>query len=97
MRRLAGMYDVIIPALDKRYSQYIERTDSLMDAPSVRIMERILADQARMLRDAQDMYGKLPVLRIAKDEWATHLAARESGIESFVIHRLEQPVAPSTA
>src|SRR4026207_1505398 len=39
--RLVGFYDVLLPALQNRYQNYLKETDPLMDAPSVRILERI--------------------------------------------------------
>ena len=48
-QRLAAMYDVLLPALAERQRRYLERTDRLVDAPTVRILERFLADRARMI------------------------------------------------
>src|SRR2546427_9205423 len=31
--RLAGFYEVMLPALDARYQRYLDETDGLMDAP----------------------------------------------------------------
>ena len=47
--RLAAMYDVVVPGLVARQRRYLEQTDKLVDAPTVRILERYLADTARMI------------------------------------------------
>ena len=47
-QRIAGFYDGILPDLDARYRRYLEQTDALLDEPTVRIIERILLDYARM-------------------------------------------------
>lgn len=50
--RLAVLYDAILPGMEHRYREYLGRTDSLVDAPSCIILERVLADYARQCRDA---------------------------------------------
>jgi len=50
--RLAGLYDGILPGLERRYRAYIEATDHLLDAPSVVIIERILPELSRQRTDA---------------------------------------------
>ena len=61
--RIAAFYDVVLPRLGERYRRYLSSTDALMDAPTVRIVERILDTQARMLREATALREQLPALR----------------------------------
>jgi hypothetical protein len=61
-QKLAALYEAILPSLGKRYRSYVDRTDALMDAPSVRIIERILADQSRMIREYKELISALPGL-----------------------------------
>src|SRR3954454_8371115 len=49
-QRLSAVYDVLLPALSTRYRRYMEQTDALSDAPTVRILERDFADTDRMVR-----------------------------------------------
>ena len=49
--RVAAFYDELCPALDRRYRDYIDTTDVLMDEPTVRILERAQADLQRMGRE----------------------------------------------
>jgi hypothetical protein len=50
--RLAHLYDGIVPGLERRYRAYLSDTDSLLDGPSVVVIERILPDLARQRVDA---------------------------------------------
>lgn len=86
-QRLAVFYEVMLPALAVRYHQYLEQTDSLMDAPTVQIIERILADESRMCRELHELYHQLPSLRLTKPEWIEGLKKMESSIENFVHNR----------
>jgi hypothetical protein len=45
--RLGSLYDVVLPDLARRYRDYIAATDSVLDEPTVIIMERILGDIER--------------------------------------------------
>ena len=62
-QRIAAFYDVVLPSMGARYRRYLAQTDALMDAPTVRIIERILDTQARMLREAAALREQLPALR----------------------------------
>ena len=61
--RLAALYDAVLPGLEARYRGYLAATDALLDAPSVVIVERILADLLRMRRDADELRGELGIPR----------------------------------
>jgi hypothetical protein len=62
-QRIAALYDVVLPRLGERYRAYLAQTDTLMDAPTVRVMERILDTQARMQREAMALREQMPALR----------------------------------
>src|SRR5262245_26891752 len=80
-QRLAAMYDVLIPALGGRQRRYVEQTDRLVDAPTVRILERYLADVARMLDAAHALRRDLPALQPVDSGWVATLQAREAALE----------------
>jgi len=80
-QRLAVVYDVMLPALAARHRRYIEQTDGLVDAPTVRILERDLADAARMIEAGHALRQELPALQLADRAWAEALVAREAAIE----------------
>lgn len=80
-QRLAAMYDVMLPALATRQRRYLEQTDRLVDAPTVRILERYLADAARMIEAGRALRQELPELRLADRQWAATLQAREAALD----------------
>jgi hypothetical protein len=88
-KRIAGMYDVMLPALGVRLRSYLERTDQLMDAPTVRIVERILDEDQRMIREGRGLREELPAVGSVDGTWVRRLAATESTVSD--------PVAPVAA
>lgn len=80
-QRLAAMYDVLLPALVGRQRRYLDGTDPLIDAPTVRILERHFADAARMSEGARALRQELPALQLADPEWAAALRRREASLE----------------
>jgi len=83
-RRIAVFYDVMLPGLAARYRRYVQRTDSLMDAPSVRVIEGILAAGERMVREANKLRAELPALKCADPVWLQQFAAREESVLELV-------------
>ena len=82
--RMAAFYDVMLPALAARYRCYLEQTDSLMDAPSVRVIEDILSVMGRMIREADALRCEMPALRLNEGELLRQLAAQESSVAELV-------------
>jgi hypothetical protein len=83
-RRIAVFYDVVLPGLAARYRRYLGATDTLMDAPTVRVIERILDPSARMIREADELRNEIPALRIDDRAWLEQASALESGIAELV-------------
>lgn len=83
-RRIGAFYDVMLPRLAARYRRYLERTDTLMDAPSVRVIEAILGAGERMVREADTLRAELPALRCRDEAWLQQLAAREESMPEIV-------------
>jgi hypothetical protein len=82
--RIAGFYDVLLPNLGARYRQFLQQTDGLMDAPSVRIIDRILSDHDRMIAQSRELLEELPALRLDDARWTGHFAADERAIAGIV-------------
>lgn len=57
--RLTALYDVVLPGLEIRYRRYLEQVDPILDAPSITIIERILADIARQREDVARLRREL--------------------------------------
>jgi hypothetical protein len=83
-RRIGVLYDVMLPGLGARYRRYLQRTDSLMDAPSVRVIEGILTASERMVREADKLRAELPALKCGDQGWLQQLAAREESVLELV-------------
>jgi hypothetical protein len=75
--RLAALYDVVLPGVERRYQYYRTLVDSILDAPSLVIVERILADLVRHRADADRLRAELGVDRSGSDP----LLAREGALE----------------
>ena len=82
--RMAMFYDVMRPALAVRYRRYLEQTDPLMDAPSVRVIEHILTVSERMIRDADALRNALPALRFDDPGPLRLMATLESAVVELV-------------
>lgn len=74
--RIAGLYDVLLPDLERRYAEYVAATDRIGDEPSVRIIARILSDLARMVEERSSLSGERPDLASANGAWAAEYARR---------------------
>lgn len=83
--RLAAMYDVTIPALVNLYQRYLDLTDHLLDAPSVKVIDRILWGVEKMKKEVEDLREKLPGLRERSDRIAGLQKSLEA-IDRFAVH-----------
>jgi hypothetical protein len=91
--RLGCLYHVMLPALALRYRYYLDRTDLLLDAPTVRILEHIGREQKRMIDESQDLLAQVPALVLGRREPLDTLLSREAAIDDFVIGRAEPILA----
>jgi hypothetical protein len=94
--RISGFYDAILPGLRARYEKYLEETDRLMDAPTVRILERVMDEEARMIKESRELREQLKNLQPRDDEWITRLSWQERAIENLVA-RVATPAPQSQA
>ena len=74
--RISAFYDVLLPGIGARLRAYLETTDDLMDGPTVRIIDRILYDHTRMIRESDALRAEFPALR-GKAEPLGELRRRE--------------------
>ena len=79
-RRLSALYDVLLPAIERRYAGYVSETDALLDAPSVAIIERIVSDIARMRSEATRLRQQLATPAVPLDAFV----GREGNHQSIV-------------
>lgn len=78
--RIGALYDGLLPALDKRYREYVSAADPILDEPSIIIIDRITADLRRMRDDANAVRRERAI-----GTWdAAAIAAAERGIARIV-------------
>lgn len=83
--RLAALYDVILSGMERRYARYVQQTDTLLDAPSVVIVERILQDLARQRREADSLRRELGVAVQSPED----LRRQDDSLDTIVVARGE--------
>ncbi len=84
--RVSHFYEGFVPDLARRYRAYLDATDHLLDDPSVRLMERVLTDLARMGAEAEALLRERPELVHAASPGAGW-GARAALIGDWVTHR----------
>jgi hypothetical protein len=75
--RIGAIYDFFLPAVLRRYEGYLSKTDQLLDAPSVVIIERILREHRRQVDEARELTRALKL----RPAFNSDLIARESRVE----------------
>jgi hypothetical protein len=60
--RLRGFYELLLPSLAAVYRRYIERSDRLVDEPTVLICEAALREIERMQTEHRQLLRELPGL-----------------------------------
>jgi hypothetical protein len=95
-RRIAGFYDCALPGLEARLSRYVERVDPLLDGPTVRILERIRGDIARMLKEGQALRDEVPAVRLEDGDWIQDLRRREASLAAGMVRPSSSPQAAAT-
>jgi hypothetical protein len=90
VEKVQGFYDVVLPGLAARYQTYLSQTDRLLDEPTVRVVERVLGEFARMQSDRLNLLKDLPKLCVSDSAWVSQNAQLEASVLDMVEHR---PVA----
>jgi len=83
--RIAVFYDAVLPALAKRYSDYLAATDRLLDEPTVRVIERILDGHKRMLAERETWCKDLS-LAATNPALVKSWKQREGAFPGMVVH-----------
>jgi hypothetical protein len=73
-----------LPDLARRFQSYLDRTDALMDEPTVRILEPALLDIARMDRERERLLAETGLH--GDSGIAADLSRRFAALEEFVQH-----------
>ncbi len=85
--RIGAFYDALLPDLVARFNSYLDRVDHLLDAPTVRIIERIVNDVSRMTAESRSLREELPSVRLDDDSYGSRLLARLTALGDVVRYR----------
>ena len=78
---VAGIYEAVLPELVRAYSDYLEQTDYLDDAPTVYILRHIISDKQTQIERAHKLASEIaPRLFENAYEWTNHLRQFASSI-----------------
>jgi hypothetical protein len=91
--RVAGFYDCALPGLARQLREYLERVDPLLDGPTVRVLERILGDTARMVDEGRALRAEVPAVRLADPAWLGGLQGREASLGAAVVRHSSDQAA----
>ena len=92
-KRVAVIYDCILPALELRFREYVGQVDPLLDGPTLRILERMLFDIDRMQADCKALRAELPALASVDTAWVEGLRVREMSLGDIVVARAADTIA----
>jgi hypothetical protein len=84
--RVHSMYEVIIPDLARRYADLRRDADPLLDQPTIRILERILPDLARLPVERQELLDGV-TLALPNPDWIADLRGRMAAVAEFASFR----------
>jgi len=86
-KRVVGFYDAVLPDLLARFSSYLERVDQLLDAPTLRILDRITSDVGRMTAESRSLRDELPALGLVEGDWLSGFRNRLAAMGDVVQYR----------
>ncbi len=84
VQRVSAFYDVVLPGVSARCRAYLEKTDRLLDEPSVRILERIIRDIDSMIEESRVLRSEHPRTGLVDGGWRESLAQRDRDITEYV-------------
>ena len=85
--RIAAFYDGLLPDLEARYRRYLNGIDPINDEPTVRIIERLLADLHRLSADRARLSAERPELTRQGADAAARVAALAAPQLQYVAFR----------
>ncbi len=86
-KRVAGFYDCVLPGLERRIRDYLGQVDPLLDGPTVRILQRILLDMARMQGECRTLRREVPAVASTEAAWLEGQRRREASLVDIVVGR----------
>jgi hypothetical protein len=90
--RIEGTYDAFIPELVRRYSAFRAEADPLLDQPTVRILDRILADLPRLCDERHALLADITP-PVASAGWVESVGRGLAAPDEFVDFRPSKEAA----
>ena len=90
--RVRVVYDVLVPDLAQRYAACLAEADELLDQPTIRLMDRIQLDLARLDSERSDILKDVN-LTAPPEGWITGLRRRLADIPEIADARPARGVA----
>jgi hypothetical protein len=84
--RVHVIYDVVVPDLARRYAACLDAADPLLDQPTIRLMERIQLDLARVQAERREFLTGIPI-PAANPQWVAELQSRLAAVPEFTDFR----------
>lgn len=84
--RVTSVYDALVPDLRGRYEALLRDADPLLDQPTIRIVDRIVADLARLQVERREMLASVAV-PAADPDWTAQLQRRLAAHPEFTNFR----------
>jgi len=80
IEKLLGVYRVLVPDLVAAYSQDLDATDEITDAPTARVLELVLRDHVDCAREGEALIRSL----VGSTELETRAVAHESRLAAML-------------
>ncbi len=85
--RIEAFYDVFMPDLEQRVRGFMAATDPFLDEPSVRVMERVVTDYARMIEESRVTRRERREMTRSGSPTGASLRAALGAAREYVKHR----------
>jgi len=69
--RISAFYDGILPGLHRRYADYVGITDSILDEPSIVLVERIMSDLVKERAEAAALRAEIGLNAASAERFAS--------------------------
>jgi hypothetical protein len=90
-KRIAAFHDCILPSLDQRMRDYALRVDNMLDGPTMRLFDRFMWENGRMVQAAARLREEMPQFRLSDRAWLAAVRQRDMALWDIVQYRVNRP------
>ena len=90
-KRIAAFHDCVLPSMDQRMRDYALRVDNMLDGPTMRLFDRFVWENGRMVQAAARLREDMPQFRLDDHAWLAGLRQRDAALWDIVQHRADRP------